>query len=287
MMIKKSNRKHILKRAFLLLIVFLLLSVCLGGCLDRTQAEYLVLIGEDSSVVEQIENTDLLVIDAEYFSSGDLVTLKEQGVEEIFTYFNIGSLENFRDYFEEYCEYTLGDYENWPEEKWMDISREEWQDFLKKRVLDFKNKGVDGLFVDNTDVYAEYPTEEIYEGIIDVLRFMRDSGMKIIINGGDIFVKRYMEDYPEDSIFDGVNQEGVYTSYDFDTQTCDIGTEETRKYYEEYLSTVLGNGYSVYLVEYATDHKIREDVISYAKTHKYTLYLSDNIELKLESASCQ
>ena len=36
-------------------------------------------------------------------------------------------IESFRSYDTDFEKYTLGAYENWPEEKWIDVSAPEWQ----------------------------------------------------------------------------------------------------------------------------------------------------------------
>ena len=46
---------------------------------------------------------------------------------KVYTYLNVGSLEDFRDYYKEYEHLTIGAYENWDEEKWIDVSDKDWQ----------------------------------------------------------------------------------------------------------------------------------------------------------------
>ena len=70
-------------------------------------------------------------------------------------------------------------------------------------------KGVDGFFVDNTDVYYNYPQESIYDGILTILDYMNHTGRKIMINGGDCFVKKYLT-AEKNVLIDGVNQENVF-----------------------------------------------------------------------------
>ena len=76
--------------------------------------DYLVLLGEEPSHIEDFPNCDVLVIDGEYFSAEDVKYIRTKGVKKIYSYFNIGSLENFRDYYDTFSEGTLGGYENWP-----------------------------------------------------------------------------------------------------------------------------------------------------------------------------
>ena len=145
----------------ILILSTALLSACSASTSDSAE-KYIVLIGEDPEITEKLSDIDLLVIDAEYFSQNDIARLRENGIHEIYSYINIGSIENFRSYDTDFEKYTLGAYENWPEEKWIDVSAPEWQACAASRVDSLVQKGVDGFFVDNTDVYYNYPQESIY-----------------------------------------------------------------------------------------------------------------------------
>ena len=55
------------------------------------------------------------------------------------------------------------------------------------------DKGVDGLFIDNTDVYYQYHRNSIYSGLENIISGLRKYTSRIIINGGDVFVKKLMD----------------------------------------------------------------------------------------------
>lgn len=264
---------------FIMAFIFIF-SGCGFNAPENTN-EYAVLIGENYNISDIVKNTDVLVIDAEYFTSDDIAKLKSNGVKEIYSYINIGSIENFRDYYAEYEKYTLAEYDNWPEERWIDVSKKEWQDFVASRVDDLSQKGVDGFFIDNTDVYFLFQNEGIYNGIINILSNIKESNKKIIINGGDTFVKRYFELEKENVLLDGINQEDVYTRYDFDNKKYIKNADEDRGYYTEYLNLAISKGCKAYMLEYATDSAICREATEYASEHKYICYISDNIELKM------
>lgn len=273
-----------MKKIILKIFVIMLFVILLRGCFENTSKameKYVVLIGEDSNVIDKITNIDVLIIDAEYFSKDEISHLKKNGVNEIYSYLNIGSIENFRPYYAEYEEYTLGEYENWPEEKWIDVSNPKWQEFVASRVNDLVQKGVDGFFIDNVDVYYMYQKESIYDGIINILKDIKNFDKKVIINGGDIFVKKYLEK-GKNKLIDGVNQENVYTMYDFSNDSYLKNVKDTREYYTNYLDLVIQHGCTAYALEYATNSVIQREAEKYAKTHGYICYVSDNIELKLE-----
>ena len=106
---------------------------------------------------------------------------------------------------------------------------------------------MDGFFVDNTDVYYNYPQESIYDGILTILDYMNHTGRKIMINGGDCFVKKYL----------------------------------TAEKNVEYLDLAMSHGCTAYTLEYAMDPTIRRQAAAYAGKHGYICYISDNIGLCL------
>lgn len=263
----------------ILILSTALLSACSASTSDSAE-KYIVLIGEDPEITEKLSDIDLLVIDAEYFSQNDIARLRENGIHEIYSYINIGSIESFRSYDTDFEKYTLGAYENWPEEKWIDVSAPEWQACATSRVDSLVQKGVDGFFVDNTDVYYNYPQESIYDGILTILDYMDHTGRKIMINGGDCFVKKYLTT-EKNVLIDGVNQENVFTAYDFSKDIYTKNDQSTREYYTEYLDLAMSHGCTAYTLEYAMDPTIRRQAAAYAGKHGYICYISDNIGLCL------
>ena len=252
-----KKTKLFLRKIYVLVLILsaALLSACSAGPSDEAE-KYVVLIGEDSEITEKLSDIDLLVIDAEYFSQNDIARLRENGIREIYSYINIGSIESFRSYDTDFEKYTLGAYENWPEEKWIDVSAPEWQACTASRVDALVQKGVDGFFVDNTDVYYNYPQESIYDGILTILDYMDHTGRKIMINGGDCFVKKYLTT-EKNVLIDGVNQENVFTAYDFSKDIYTKNDQSTREYYTEYLDLAMSHGCTAYTLEYAMDPTIR------------------------------
>ena len=264
-------------------LILILSTALLSACSDDSSDDaekYVVLIGEDPEITEKLSDIDLLVIDAEYFSQNDIARLRENGIHEIYSYINIGSIESFRSYDTDFEKYTLGAYENWPEEKWIDVSAPEWQACTASRVDSLVQKGVDGFFVDNTDVYYNYPQECIYDGILTILDYMDHTGGKILINGGDCFVKKYLTT-EKNVLIDGVNQENVFTAYDFSKDVYTKSDQSTREYYTEYLDLAMSHGCTAYTLEYATNPAIRRQAAAYAGKHGYICYISDNIGLCL------
>ena len=126
--------------------------------------DYGVFLNADDSSLERFKEYDTIVIDAQYFTRKDIGILHENEVT-VYTYLNIGSIENFREYYADYEKLALGDYEHWEEEKWMDVSSPDWQKFIGNLARELYEKGVDGFFIDNCDVYYYATTASIFDGL--------------------------------------------------------------------------------------------------------------------------
>lgn len=245
--------------------------------------DYGVFLNADASSLEQLKKYDLIVIDAQYFTKSDIELLHQNGTR-VYTYLNIGSIENFREYYTAYEKLTIGRYENWDEEKWVDVSDPDWQKFIEQLSQELFEKGVDGFFIDNCDVYYYAPRESIFEGLTAILQNIMTFDKAVIINGGDTYVTEYRDRYGTiDHIMTGVNQESVWSAIDFDKGTFYEQTKETRDYYCKYLEACQADGMDVYLLEYTTDKKLIHKIKRYCNEHDFHFYISNSLELELPS----
>lgn len=241
--------------------------------------DYGVFLNADASSLEQLKKYDLIVIDAQYFTKSDIELLHQNGTK-VYTYLNIGSIENFREYYTSYEKLTIGRYEHWDEEKWVDVADPDWQKFIEQLSQELFEKGVDGFFIDNCDVYYYAPRESIFEGLTAILQNIMTFDKAVIINGGDTYVTEYSERYGAiDHIMTGVNQESVWSAIDFDKGTFYEQTKETRDYYCNYLEACQADGMDVYLLEYTTDKKLIQKIKKYCNEHDFHFYVSNSLEL--------
>ena len=85
----------------------------IGGCflVKANQAkkfeknDYGVFLNADASSLERFKMYETVVIDAQYFTKRDIELLHQNGTV-VYTYLNIGSIENFREY---YTTYAIGE----------------------------------------------------------------------------------------------------------------------------------------------------------------------------------
>ena len=93
-------------KILLIMVIVILLGVLAGPCAvdaknQKEKKEYGVFLSIDSSQIKKLYEYRLVVIDAQYFSAKDIRTLHKKGVK-VYTYLNVGSIENFRDYYKKY-----------------------------------------------------------------------------------------------------------------------------------------------------------------------------------------
>ncbi|WP_295085306.1 endo alpha-1,4 polygalactosaminidase [Ruminococcus sp.] len=243
--------------------------------------EYGVFLGADPDDIPEMESYKKVVIDAQAFTDSEIKGLKDNG-HIVYSYINLGSVEEYRDYFDTYKKYSLGIYTNWEDERWIDVSQEEWQNFVVNTLAnDILTKGIDGLFVDNCDVYYNYNEEKIFNGITEILKGFKKYGTYVIINGGDAYIKEYVQRNSDLSpIMDAVNQESVFSAIEWDNGKKFIENRPNeREYFQEYCKLVSDNNKDVYLLEYTKNSKIIESIKTYCSVNGYTYYASDSLDL--------
>ena len=272
------------RKIFISLIPTLVLSSCAipKKPVKVDQFSYGVFLGLEEDSLSKIVDSkySTVVIDAQYFSSESVQKIKDNN-QTVYSYLNIGSIENFRSYYEQFQDLTIGEYQHWEEEKWIDVSAPRWQNFvLNDLSVSILNKGVDGLFIDNTDVFYEFDENISYfHGLNNMLTELKKRTY-ICINGGDIFVKRYLNQYGSlDPILDGVNQETVFSKINWEDNTFGENTREEVNYYKEYVETVAKTKKDVYLLEYTTDDNLKEKIASYCQEKGFKYYISESLEL--------
>ncbi len=109
----------------------------------------------------------------------------------------------------------------------------EWQLYIigtAARTL--AEKGVDGFFLDNADVYFLYPKQDIFNGLAAIISGLSQFGRDIIVNGGDTFVSQALSEGGNPIVsITGINQECVFSSIDFENNTLSRQKPEVTEYF--------------------------------------------------------
>ena len=287
--------KKIKNHIAIVLTLGILLGTIAGGMFSCKSVaasdpkDYGVFIGVDynslsakkkDSYIKKIGKYKEVVIDASYWSKSAIKKLKKKKTQKVYSYINIGSIENFRSYYKKFESHTLGDYENWPEERWMDVSYENWQTYVIKTLAPkLSKKGIDGFFVDNCDVYYHYHTNKIYKGLSAILKGLRKLESVVIINGGDSYASKVISK-KDKKYFTAVNQECVYTVIkDFEKDKFKTQTKKETQYFVSYLKKCKKNKINIYILEYTKSDSLKNTAYQKAKKQGWKAYVSKKVQL--------
>ena len=243
------------------------------------QTEYGVFLSYEGDL-SALAAYETVVIDAQYYTKEQIAAFQKEG-HKVYTYINVGALENFRDYYGKYKDLALGPYEHWDEEVWMDMADPAWQDFLLGELApSLRDKGIDGFFVDNCDVYYNYPKAEIRDGLTAVMKGLRKGNMPVLINGGDTYLDAYCETGGDPlDVVTGINQETVFSAIDWDHDRFGTADREDHEYFTDYVERYAAKGLDIYLLEYTTDGDLIREIDGYCREHGFKYYVSDSLEL--------
>ncbi|MCX7842193.1 MAG: endo alpha-1,4 polygalactosaminidase [Clostridia bacterium] len=271
-----------MKRIFLMAVLFTMITfIASANTYDSGKTAYGVFVGLDPSSKSKLYSYREVVIDASCFSASDINDIKNKGIK-VFSYLNIGSIEDFRECFLKFEHIALGNYENWPGEKWIDVSDLSWQDYIvntaAKNLID---KGVDGFFIDNVDVYSFCKKDNIFYSIVSILEKLNSTYKKpVIVNGGyDFFTKAMAEKINLCGLAYGVNTESVITTIDFKSNSFLKNSVENRNNAIEYLKILQKNGLSIYVIEYSKNKKLNLEIAKRYNELGFKYYISSSINL--------
>ena len=264
-------------------IILIVLTCCTGLAGAEQAPTFKYPYGVFLSICENIEqfaDYEIVVIDAQYYPKEELDAFRSKG-HKVFSYINIGSLEDFRDYYDEYKDLSLGAYEHWEEEVWVDVSQKRWQDFMLNDIAaGLLEKDIDGFFVDNCDVYYVHPKQEILEGLTVIMKGLKATGKKVIINSGDTFLDAYCEQGGKwDDVISGINQESVFSTILWDEGKFGTAEPEDHEYFVSYIDRYGSQGAEIYLLEYTIDEELVKEIKAFCEERGYTYYVADSIEL--------
>lgn len=239
--------------------------------------------GDNVSGLNEYQN---ISIEINEFSSQSIQDLKENQTN-IFAYLNVGSLENYRDYYEEFKHLTFLDYDNWPDERWINVTDQSWQDFVVDTLAkNIKDTGAYGVYMDNVDVYSVFVEQGLdssacFSALTNIIKKVSELGLKVMLNGGAEFIDDALD--KSDSVFDSVyayHQEEVFSLIeDYEKNFFGKQTKEDREYYQEISSKMKAKNKQVFYLEYSNDNSLISSIDEYCSNNSYFYYVSSSINL--------
>lgn len=223
----------------------------------------------------------IFVIEPDDYTKDEVKAIKNKGYK-VLGYLSVGTIEKERSWFKDYKDCRLQKLEDWPE-YYADLRKEKWQKFIFERAKKLINKGFDGLWCDNLDVYEYNKSSEMYAACKKILSELKKLNVYIMVNGGSKFFDTAMtkkENLTE--MVNGITQEEVFsriTSYSgkgtFGTQKAD-----QNKFYTGYLKRLKKFGVQRFLLEYTKNATLVNKIKTYCVKNEITgYYISKEVDL--------
>ena len=209
--------------------------------------------------VEDVADLHLAILDPDPYKVDDLIAFRERGVLTL-GYVNIGEVEEYRAHADRVDEsWVLGENPHWPSHRFVDARQEGWRRLVIDEVApQVVARQFDGLFLDMADVAAPGVFPETREGIVSLIRALRETYPThlIVMNRGLFLLDEVGEE------IDGVLVEGVWARYDPRTTSYIRTPDGERSRLVETLRTYRQQFGGVAL---ALDYADRPDLRAYAE----------------------
>ena len=244
------------------------------GISGTMHGKYGVFLGLESDEISKLNGYDTVVIEPQEFTASQVAGLKAKG-KTVLAYLNVGAIENYRSYYAGFKHITLGAYDGWPNERWINVADVNWQNYVVNTLAKkYISMGFQGFYVDNLDVYYHFETAAIYNGSLSILRRLMAFKRIIMVNGADLLVRKLIAAGTVKNYLNVVNQEEVFSTNDGDVQDSD-DTED----YKEYLALVKSKGLKCCLLEYGTDSEVLSRIQTYARQNGFFYYYAPDSDL--------
>ena len=279
-----------MKKLFLLIISSTLLCGCRYKGIpmpEQKYDDYGAFLGRSDNNVSHFSDYKYISLELDEFGDSNIKRLTSKGVNFL-AYLNVGSLENYRDYYDDYESFTFKDYDNWPDERWIDVSNTEWQNFVVNTLAKgFKDRGAFGVYLDNVDAYSVAKEDGMdyaafAQGISNIIKGVIDVGLYVMVNGGAEFLDDMNEQNNEilGSIW-AYHQEEVFSSIkDYEQHIFGEQDKEDKEYYQEISSKMKNMGKEIFYLEYTTDESLKTTIKNYCESNNYHYYIANDVDLK-------
>ena len=232
---------------------------------------------------------DLAVIDTDGIDPGKIREAVDRGVY-VYGYLNIGALEKERSYYTAFKSLRLAKYDGWAGEYWIDPTHPSWEAHIYDEAEKIKATGAIGLYLDNTDIYwmckegfQEKKTDMMQaapraDAVFDALtkmvaRITYNVGLIVMPNGGDEFVKQFINNYP--GTISTITQESLFYE---DFKRLPASETAYRKAYMKWAAKRISG--KVRGIEYCKKASEIAFVKAYYAAHGWDVYISKHKNLE-------
>lgn len=228
----------------------------------------------------------ILVIQPQDYTNKQISNLRAAGYT-LLGYLSAGSISDQVSYYKILKPYQLSRLQDWPHQHYLDLRKPAVRDFIVNKAKELKNRGFQGWWLDNLDVYEYHKSTEMYNGIITLLKRIRaiDKTKYIMINGGSQFLDKLMDKDKAHNIItyiNGVTQQEVYSLIKDYRGKGKFGEQkkDMHSWYKSYMKRLLRHKIQAFLLEYTKSSSLKTRIKNFCTKYKMTgYYISEDVNL--------
>lgn len=228
------------------------------------------------------KNSGTIAVEPEDYTDAEIKAIKKKR-KPVLAYLSIGSISTERSFYKKFSKYKKDRLEDWEKEYYMDMTAEPWTNFLIERAKSLIERGFDGLWLDNLDVYEYYKSTKTFNACKKLLKDIKALGKYVMVNGGSEFFDDAMDKKLKlTTMVDGVTQEEVISRITSYKGSGKFGTQkkDQSKWYKSYMKRLLKHNVQTFLLEYTKNQIVRNKIREFCKESKMTgYYISSNKDL--------
>ncbi len=210
--------------------------------------------GSDQALTDRYAGFDLVVVDGEEATPGDVQAIQAAGTT-VLAYLSVGTIEKWRPWYKRLKRYRLSAWQDWKDEWFADTSKPALRRKLVRIADGMLAEGFDGLFLDNVDMVEVKKHRRQRRGMGQLVADLDDSvgaGLLFAQNGAGGVLGGYPAQAVEPLVehLDGWNREDVTWTYDFDRRRYVESRPADRADALEELEAIAGEGLETTATDY-------------------------------------
>jgi len=224
---------------------------------------------------ELVKGYALVVLESEHYSSSEIAIFNKNN-KKVVAYLSLSEVNVNASFYKEIEPLTFGENEIW-NSCFIDIKNKKAQEILEKVITKIKEKGVQGLFLDNLDNVSKWG--KLHNQKEDFIQFLstikrKNKGFYLVQNAGLFMAKEL------NSVTDAIVVESIVSSYNFKTKEYELRDKASKKQIiKNVKETKKQVKKSIYVIEYAESCKMRETILAELKKLGLSSFLGQ-IELQ-------
>ncbi len=192
-----------------------------------------------------VKGYDLVILEAAHYNVEEVIIFKENN-NRVVAYISLTEVNEAAQFFEDIKPYTLGKNGIW--NSWfIDVSLKPAQQIILENIALLKQKGFDGLFLDNIDNVSPWGELKAYKKhLVDFIKQIRTKNLFLVQNSG-LFLGKELN-----KITDAVLVESVITNYNFKNQQYTFRDDNSKNQLHKAIKKVKRQiKKPIYILEYA------------------------------------